>query len=231
MKSRDRAFEIMRRTANDSLLPSVMSPGSAIAHKTGDIGSMLGDIGLVDLPSGRRYAIATMVKRPHNDVRAQDLIRQIAAIVYEHFGGQPVLVPSPIPSPSQTVPQQPMAPTMPAPAGVPSPGMQQPIPQPSTSTIPPSGNQPGMMPSPAAPIAPGPQLAAPSPVAPGMANPEIEQPAPTESEAANPEPEADPSQEDAEVDANLDPEDGSSEAIDMTFLPETLSERGWGGSR
>ncbi|MBF2048274.1 MAG: serine hydrolase [Leptolyngbya sp. IPPAS B-1204] len=229
MKSRDRAFEIMRRTANDSLLPSVMSPGSAIAHKTGDIGSMLGDIGLVDLPSGRRYAIATMVKRPHNDARAQDLIRQIAAIVYEHFGGQPVLVPSPIPSPAQTVPQQPIAPTMPAPAGVPSPGMQQPIPQPSP--IPQTGNQPGIMPSPAAPIAPGPQLAAPSPVAPGMANPEIEQPAPIESEAANPEPEADPSQEDAEVDANLDPEDGSSEAIDMTFLPATLSERGWGGSR
>jgi beta-lactamase class A len=225
MKSRDRAFEIMRGTVNDSLLPSVMSPGSTIAHKTGDIGSMLGDVGMVDLPTGRRYAVTAMVKRPHNDARAQDLIRQIAAIVYEHFGGQPTLTPSPIPSPAQMAPQQPTAPTMPTPAGVPSPGMpQQPMPQPG-SPMPQTGTQPMPNPTPVAPAAPAPSFAAPSPVAPEMVNPDVPTDPPSE-------PEATESDYDAEADANAEPEETSSEeATDMTYLPESFSETGWGGGR
>jgi beta-lactamase class A len=242
MKSRDRAFEIMRRTVNDSLLPSVMSPGSTIAHKTGDIGTMLGDVGMVDLPTGRRYAVTAMVKRPHNDARAQDLIRQIAAIVYEHFGGQPTLTPSPIPSPGQMAPQQPMTPTMPTPGGVPSPGMpqqtmpQQPMPQQTMpqqpgAPAPQTGAQPMPSPTPVAPTAPAPSFAAPSPVAPGIANPEIppDQSAPPEPEA--PEAEASEPDYDAEADANAETEGAeepsSEEATDMTFLPEA----GWGGGR
>ncbi|HEY9699358.1 MAG TPA: serine hydrolase [Trichocoleus sp.] len=83
MKSRDRALEIMRQTVTDTLLPTSLRPGATISHKTGDIGSLVGDTGLIDMPSGRRYAITAMVKRPHNDDRAQELIRQIAAVVYD----------------------------------------------------------------------------------------------------------------------------------------------------
>jgi beta-lactamase class A len=83
MKSRDRALEIMRQTVTDTLLPTSLRPGATISHKTGDIGSLVGDTGLIDMPTGRRYAITTMVKRPHNDDRAQELIRQIAAVVYD----------------------------------------------------------------------------------------------------------------------------------------------------
>lgn len=85
MKSRDRAIAIMQETVTDTLLPTSLGAGATIAHKTGDIGSLVGDTGLIDMPSGRRYAITAMVKRPHNDDRAQELIRQIAATVYDYL--------------------------------------------------------------------------------------------------------------------------------------------------
>ena len=71
LRSRDRLLEIMRRTVTDSLLPRGLGEGAMIAHKTGDIGSMVGDVGLVDMPSGKRYIAAVMVRRPYNDSRAQ----------------------------------------------------------------------------------------------------------------------------------------------------------------
>lgn len=85
MKSRDRLFNIMERTVNNSLLPSALGTGASMAHKTGDIGSLAGDAGLVDMPSGKRYAISVMVKRPHNDARAYELVVQIGGAVYEYL--------------------------------------------------------------------------------------------------------------------------------------------------
>lgn len=203
MKSRDRAFDIMRRTVTDTLLPSVLSPGSTIAHKTGDIGSMVGDVGVVDLPSGRRYAITTMVKRPHNDPRAQDLIRQIAAVVYEHFGGQPVLPPSPTPTPMPGG-VQPAMPTLQNPTQV--PGVTQPGTVPP-NTMAPAGTVPNAAPT--APTIPAPDPAAP---APGEPVPEAASPAPAEPEA-NSEPEAtDPENPDA-----ASAEDGQSSQDDSTL--------------
>jgi beta-lactamase class A len=85
LRSRDRLLDIMRRTVTDSLLPRGLGEGAIIAHKTGDIGSMVGDVGLVDMPSGKRYIAAVMVKRPYNDSRAQDLIRQVSRLAYGQF--------------------------------------------------------------------------------------------------------------------------------------------------
>ena len=85
LRSRDRLLEIMRRTKTRTLLPRGLGPGAIIAHKTGDIGSMVGDVGLIDMPSGKRYIGIAMVKRPHNDNRAQELIRQTSRAVYQQF--------------------------------------------------------------------------------------------------------------------------------------------------
>lgn len=85
MKSRDRLLNIMEQTVNNSLLPAGLGDGASIAHKTGDIGSLAGDTGLVDMPNGRRYAISAMVKRPHNDARAYELVFQISAAAYEYL--------------------------------------------------------------------------------------------------------------------------------------------------
>ena len=85
LRSRDRLLEIMRRTKTRTLLPPGLGEGAIIAHKTGDIGSMVGDVGLIDMPNGRRYIGVAMVKRPHNDNRAQELIRQTSRAVYQQF--------------------------------------------------------------------------------------------------------------------------------------------------
>jgi beta-lactamase class A len=85
LRSRDRLLDIMRQTVTDTLLPSGLSEEAVIAHKTGDIGSMVGDTGIVDAPNGKRYVITAMVKRPHNDDRAQALIREVSRLTYQHI--------------------------------------------------------------------------------------------------------------------------------------------------
>ena len=83
LRSRDRILDIMRRTVNNSQLPQGIGEGATIAHKTGDIGTLIGDVGLVDMPSGKRYAIAVLAKREFNDDRAYDLIQKVSRLVYQ----------------------------------------------------------------------------------------------------------------------------------------------------
>lgn len=84
-RSRDRFMDIMRRPVTNTLLPRGIAEDARIIHKTGDIGSAVGDAGIVDMPNGQRYAIAVMVTRPHNDQRANELIRQISRTTYDYF--------------------------------------------------------------------------------------------------------------------------------------------------
>ena len=100
LRSRDRLLDIMQRTQTNSLLPQGLGTGAIIAHKTGNIGSLLADVGLVDMPTGKRYLVAVMVKRPHNDVTAEELIRQISRTVYDYFN-QPRATPSTTLTPSE----------------------------------------------------------------------------------------------------------------------------------
>jgi beta-lactamase class A len=104
MRSRDRMLDIMRRTENNSQLPQGLGAGATIAHKTGDIGNLIGDVGLIDLPNGKRYAIAVLAKRSFNDDQAYEVVAQISKLTYQYFSrpanGQPSLTPNPAPSPS-----------------------------------------------------------------------------------------------------------------------------------
>jgi beta-lactamase class A len=88
VKSRDRILQIMRQTKNDSLLPRGLGEGSVIAHKTGNINTMLADAGMVDLPNGKRYLVAVMVKHPpETEKPAQTLIRNISRMSYRYLNG------------------------------------------------------------------------------------------------------------------------------------------------
>ncbi|MBF2067452.1 MAG: serine hydrolase [Calothrix sp. C42_A2020_038] len=84
-QSRERILDIMRRTVKDTLLPSGLGQGATIAHKTGEIGGILADAGLVELSSGKRYIAAVIVQRPRNDVSAERFISNISRIVYQQF--------------------------------------------------------------------------------------------------------------------------------------------------
>jgi beta-lactamase class A len=84
-QSRDRILDIMRRTVKDTLLPSGIGQGATIAHKTGDIATMVADVGLIESPTGKRYIAAVMVQRPNNDTRAETLISSISRLAYQQL--------------------------------------------------------------------------------------------------------------------------------------------------
>ncbi|MEO0841350.1 MAG: serine hydrolase [Cyanobacteria bacterium J06643_5] len=80
-----RIIEIMARNQRRHLLPKGLGAGAKIANKTGFIGAMLGDVGLIELPTGKRYVAAVMVKRPRLDPRAETLITSVSRSAYQHF--------------------------------------------------------------------------------------------------------------------------------------------------
>jgi beta-lactamase class A len=85
LKSRDRLLGIMQETKTRTLLPPGLEPGAIISHKTGDIGTVLGDAGIIDMPSGKRYIQAIIAKRPYNDIAARTLIQDMSRATYQHL--------------------------------------------------------------------------------------------------------------------------------------------------
>jgi beta-lactamase class A len=84
-ENKERALGILRRTITRTLLPAGLGAGATISHKTGDIGFLIGDAGLVTTPSGKRYLGGIFVRRPYNDVRGRDFIRQVSRQVYTYL--------------------------------------------------------------------------------------------------------------------------------------------------
>lgn len=94
VKSRDFMLRIMQQTRNRSLLPSGLGEGAFIAHKTGNIDTVSGDIGLVDMPNGKRYLVGVLVQREDDDPQAEELIRQISSTIYQYFDSSTNPVPT-----------------------------------------------------------------------------------------------------------------------------------------
>ena len=85
LENRSKIVEIMSKVKNTSLLKQGIPDSALLVHKTGDIGEMLGDVGVVTMPNGRRYIITVMVKRRWNDYSARQLINEISSTVYNSF--------------------------------------------------------------------------------------------------------------------------------------------------
>ncbi|MBE9206401.1 serine hydrolase [Nostoc sp. LEGE 06077] len=83
--SRGKVLDIMRRVHNTKLLPAGLGKGAVIAHKTGTLGIVLGDAGIIQMPSGKRYLAGIFVRRPFNDLKARDFISQVSRIVYGYL--------------------------------------------------------------------------------------------------------------------------------------------------
>lgn len=83
-RSRSQILGMMQQVRDRRLLPSGLGQGAAIAHKTGDIGFILGDTGIVQTPSGKRYLAAVLVKSKHAHPSAKDFIRQVSQMVYNY---------------------------------------------------------------------------------------------------------------------------------------------------
>ncbi|ODG96865.1 serine hydrolase [Nostoc sp. KVJ20] len=144
MPSRDLMLDILRRTQRDSLLPSGLGAGARVYHKTGDIGTMLADAGLIGVPTGKRYVAAVMVQRPNNDPRAEKLISSISRVAYQEFSQIPVTPNSPtstIPANSYVNPALPNGTTGTVPMSVYQPPVVSPVPNGMGGTVPTNGYQ------------------------------------------------------------------------------------------
>ena len=104
--SKAQVLDILRHTTIKTLLPAGLGQGAEIANKTGDIGFLIGDAGLITMPSGKRYLAGIFVKRPYDDTRGRDFIRQVSRLVYNYLNQQTAGVP--IGSPLRLNPLEPV---------------------------------------------------------------------------------------------------------------------------
>ncbi|MBF2099387.1 MAG: serine hydrolase [Gloeomargaritaceae cyanobacterium C42_A2020_066] len=84
-RSRDWVLQIMSDTRTRTLLPQGLGAGARIAHKTGDIGFIIGDVGLIDAANGQRYLMTMFVRRPYDDPQGSELLRQVSRLTYAYL--------------------------------------------------------------------------------------------------------------------------------------------------
>jgi beta-lactamase class A len=83
--SRTKALDILNATENRKLLAAGLGEGAHIAHKTGDIGFVIGDAGIVEKPNGKLYLIGVFVVRPYNDLDARYLVQELSRSAYNYL--------------------------------------------------------------------------------------------------------------------------------------------------
>lgn len=83
--SREYIFDYMGHVKNDRLIPQGLGQGAKFIHKTGDIGSMLGDAGIVYMPNGKKYIVAILANRPYNSPQGKLFIQQASKIIYDYM--------------------------------------------------------------------------------------------------------------------------------------------------
>jgi beta-lactamase class A len=86
--SRSQILSMMSNAVRNTMLPQGLGQDAKIAHKTGDIGALIADVGTIQLPSGKSYIASVLVKRPHNDPAAPELIRNMSKVAYQYFQPQ-----------------------------------------------------------------------------------------------------------------------------------------------
>ncbi|MBQ8459448.1 serine hydrolase [bacterium] len=84
-KSRAKIFGYMGHVHNNRLIHAGLGEGAVFLHKTGDIGTMLGDAGIVIAPNGKKYIVVILANRPHNSVAGKDFIVKASEIIYNYM--------------------------------------------------------------------------------------------------------------------------------------------------
>lgn len=84
-ESRSRILNYMGHVHNNRLIQAGLGAGSVFLHKTGDIGTMLGDAGIVIAPNGKKYLVVILANRPHNSVAGKDFIVHASEIIYNYM--------------------------------------------------------------------------------------------------------------------------------------------------
>lgn len=82
LKSRETIIDYLSHVKNNRLLQAGLPSNALLIHKTGDIGGMLGDAGIVWTPSGKKYIVVILAKRPYNHPQGKDFIVAASSLIY-----------------------------------------------------------------------------------------------------------------------------------------------------
>ena len=85
INSREYIIDYMSHVKNDRLIKAGLGEGALFIHKTGDIGIMLGDAGIVFAPNGKKYIVVILAKRPHNSYQGKEFIVKASEIIYNYI--------------------------------------------------------------------------------------------------------------------------------------------------
>ena len=75
-------IDYMGHVHNNRLIQAGLPKEAIFIHKTGDIGKMLGDAGVVFTPNGKRYIVVMLVNRPYNSPQGKDFIVAASSLIY-----------------------------------------------------------------------------------------------------------------------------------------------------
>lgn len=82
ISSREKIFDYMGHVKNTRLLKAGLPSDAVLMHKTGDIGTMLGDAGIVFAPNGKKYIVVILANRPHNSPLGKEFIVKASSMIY-----------------------------------------------------------------------------------------------------------------------------------------------------
>ncbi len=88
--SRGKVLDILNQTENRKLLPAGLGKGAAIAHKTGTLGRLIGDAGIIEMPNGKLYLAGIFVRRSFNDLRARDFVQEVSRLTYNYINDRQI---------------------------------------------------------------------------------------------------------------------------------------------
>lgn len=84
-ESREKIFDYMGHVHNNRLIAAGLPAGATFLHKTGDIGKMLGDAGIVYAPNGKKYIVVIFANRPHNSPLGKEFIVKASQTIYSNM--------------------------------------------------------------------------------------------------------------------------------------------------
>ena len=70
---------------NNRLLQAGLPSDAILLHKTGDIGFMLGDAGIVKTANGKKYIVVILAKRPYNNHQGKEFIVKASKLIYNNI--------------------------------------------------------------------------------------------------------------------------------------------------
>ena len=78
-------IDYMSHVHNNRLIHAGLPKEAIFIHKTGDIGKMLGDAGIVYTPNGKKYIVVMLVNRPYNSPLGKDFIVAASSLIYNYM--------------------------------------------------------------------------------------------------------------------------------------------------